>query len=73
MEHSSPSEIDFNLLYLVGWIRIWDPKCLKMHQRKVYFFKRITSPPIETMPIEHQKPMTHDVNIEDMIKANYRF
>jgi len=71
MEHSSPSEIDFDLLYLVGWIRVWDPRYLKEHQRRVYFFNRIALTPTDIGLIEHHELMMHDANIEDMINANY--
>ena len=73
MEHYFPSEIDFDPLYLIGWIRAWDPRCLRERQKRIYFFKRIASPPIDIELIEHWEPMMHDVDIEDLIKANHQF
>ena len=48
-------------------------RALKTNAKEELLLQMTTSPINYGEPIEHQKIMTHDVNIEEITKANYRF
>jgi len=72
MEHSSLSEVDFNSLCLVGWISVWDPRCLRERQRRIYFFKRIASPPTNIQQIKYQYPANQTSGVKDARCQHWR-